>query len=715
MTGLGGEPTAAHNSFSGEGVGAVVQAGVVHGDIHVHSPRAHPQVPVPRQLLAPSPRFTGRQAEIRALNAARASSARTGSRCTVVLNGPGGIGKTALALHWAHQVREEFPDGQLHVDLAGFGVDRPVLPTQALGMFLRALGVPPGEVPVELPELAALYRSRTAGRSLLVLLDNALSAAQVRLLLPSSPTSLALVTSRNRLASMVVDGASLLDLGPLEPTGALRLLTSTIGEQRVTAQPEQAQRLVQLCGGLPIAMCVAAARLAAHPRWSVRRAVEELTDEHSRVSNLSRSAELSVTTTLDLSYRALPARTARLYRQLALHPGRTFGAEVVGALDAEADPVLEELVEGNLIEEIGEDRYRFHDLLQLYARQQAGQDGDEERDGALRAVLEWYLAKAREADLAVTPHRRRLAYAPRAHTAEVSGFADREAALTWLELERVNLVAASRSALVRQWAELAWQLCDVLWPLFLHHKHYSDRAEVDQRGVDAARAWGNAFAEADMLKRLGRVCTVLGRYAEAEDHFRAAAALAGEIGDERGVADAREGMALLYRDRGDLASAIELFRELAARNRELGAQRSLGLVLINLGAALCRTDRTGQALPLLAEAGDLLGALTPPDRYNQARAAIVRGRACLSVGEAELAENTARSALAAMRELDSVHGQAEAHEVLAEVARQRGDHATAAHHLRHALDLLSSIHSPQEDAARARLALLDRAEGQAAT
>ncbi|WP_207310550.1 tetratricopeptide repeat protein [Lentzea alba] len=681
-----------HNEMSGSVQGGVVQAGAVHGDIHLHSDST--TVPVPRQLLPAPAHFTDRASDLAELDAMLVP----GERMLAVLAGPGGIGKTALALHWAHRVHDRFPDGQIYVDLGGFSGDTPMSSEEALGLFLRSLGVAPQRVPADLAEQAALYRSLTAGKSLLVLLDSAFSARQVRPLLPNSSSSAVVVTSRTRLTDLVVDGGRLLDVRPLMASSAVTLLAKTLGGNRIAEEQDRAEALVDLCGGLPIAVRVAAARLAARPKWSVGRVVSELADEQLRLAMLSPSRELSVQTTFDLSYRALDERTAVVYRRLALHPGQTFGPAVAASLLgqglAEARHLIEELVDSSLLEEVAEDRYKFHDLLKLHARQQADkQDQSEDTDSALRHVLEWYLAGAMVADRIVTPHRRRLDYAFHTGPTEQPRFADREEALSWLELERTNLITAGQVSLSRGWPDLAWQLSDVLWPLLLHHKHYHDRVDIDLRGVEAARRWGNAIAEADMLKRLGRVCTTLGRYREAEEHLRGSVAVAAASDDQFGVAAAREGLALLYADTDRVAEAAAEFTALVELNRAWNADRSLALSLIHLGTALSRLGRTAEALPHLAEAKAVFGRLPEPDPYNSARVLVAQAWVHCRAQDFERANDVAEEALGMMRHVGSHEGLAHAHEVLAEVARHRGDTANAVDHLQQAVHLLTSLGS----------------------
>ncbi|MBW4720711.1 ATP-binding protein [Saccharothrix obliqua] len=679
------------NELTGSVSGGAVQAGTVHGGVHIHAVATPP--PLPRQLPAEPAHFTGRAAELSALDAAGARGGRT----FAVLSGPGGVGKTALALHWAHRRRDRFPDGQLYVDLAGFSGGEPVTPAEALGLFLRGLGVPPERVPAEPAEQVALYRTLTADRQLLVLLDNALSAAQVRPLLPAARGSAVLVTSRGRLTGLVAEGARLLDVGPLAVASAMRLLDLAVGGRRMTTERVPARRLVALCGGLPIALRVAAARLVTRPRWSVERVVAELDDERGRLAVLSTSPELSVRSTFDLSYRALRPAAAALYRRLAAHPGQDFGPRVALAVLDDAPPdVLDELVEGSLVEEVREDRFRFHDLVRLHARDQAE---PAERTRASRRMLEWYLAAARVADLVVTPYRDRLPYEFSAPPTRLPAV-DRTGALDWLEAERANLIAAGRLALEHGWPDLAWQLADVMWPLLLHHKHYRDRWEINQRGVEAARRWGQPVAEAVMLRRHGMALATAGRPDEAEHHLAASLAVATAAGDRRGAADARERLALLHLERGRPAEALAGLEELVRTNRELGADRNLGLTLTHLGDVLGRVGRVPDGLAALREAAALFDGLVEPDPYNRARVAVAEARLHQRAGHPAEATRVGAAVLADMVALGSDRGAAEAHEVLAEAA---DDPARAAEHWRRALALLTALGSRRAEEVAARL------------
>ncbi|MEV4312688.1 tetratricopeptide repeat protein [Actinocrispum sp. NPDC049592] len=680
------------NEISGRASGPVVQAGQVTGGVHIHHTAATGP-PVPRQLPASPPRFTGRDRELRELDEIRSR--------TLVLTGQGGVGKTALALHWAHRVRDRFPDGQLYIDLAGFSGITPVEPGEALGLFLRSLGVAPERVPARLAEQAALYRSLTADKAMLILLDNAYSAAQVRVLLPSSQASTVVVTSRSRLVGLVPDGARLVPVPPLPTEGAMDLLASTVGEDRVEHERDRAEQLVDICGGLPIALCVAGARLATRPRLSVGRMTAALADEQRRLAGLS-----AVQAAFDVSYRSLEAQVATLYRRLGLHPGQDFGSGVAVAVTPDnTDEALDNLVEDNLIEEIDEDRYRFHDLLRLHARDRAAaEDTPQQQEATVLGILEWYLATAIAADLVVTPYRRRpFGYDFQTGPSPVPRFGSRDEALSWLDSERVNLMAAGRAALDRKWAELAWHLSDVMWPLLLYRKHYRDRLDIDHRGVTAAREWANTWAEAEMLKRLGRVLTVLGDHDEAEQRLRSAQDLFATERDTLGAAAAREYLALLYLETGRLTDAVDVFEELLTVHRELGAERNVALDLINLGLVLPKQRRAEEAVAKLSEAHEIFARLATTDPFNGARAMTALADAHRQAGDLGQARTWAERAAHAMTELGSTFGQAETHEVLAEIAVATGDRTTAIDHFQHALAIFESAFSARADSVRTRL------------
>ncbi|MET9867659.1 NB-ARC domain-containing protein, partial [Streptomyces sp. NPDC006386] len=376
------------------------------------------------------------------------------------VSGLGGIGKTTLALRWLHALRPQFPDGQLYADLGAQDPAGGVLPDEVLGRFLRALGVSAQDVPVTLAERTALYRSLTAERRLVVLLDDAATAAQVRPLLPAG-RSVTAVTSRGRMPGLTVDGCYPVHLEPLGPDAAMELLADTLPDDRVAAQPDAARLLVELCAGLPLAVRVAGARLAARPERRITTMVRALTEERDRLEVLAIDGDHDVRATLDLSYRTLPPRAARLYRLLGLHPGPEFGSAVAAAVltpegeatepdatEHEATELLEKLHDASLLLDRGEERHRFHDLVRLHAAGKAVEDeSPQERERAVRRIADHYLASATRAEEIIDPQHRTMARDYGAGPVVVADVGDdAEAALDWLERELRNLMAVIRQA-----------------------------------------------------------------------------------------------------------------------------------------------------------------------------------------------------------------------------------------------------------------------------
>ncbi|MBA9002530.1 NB-ARC domain-containing protein [Thermomonospora cellulosilytica] len=462
-----GRPPASRNEVSGGAHGTVVQVGSVGGDVNLHVAPAVP--PVPAQLPAPPPYFTGRARELDRLTELSDAALAGGSPAVVVITGVGGVGKTSLTLTWLHRIRSAFPDGQLFADLRAFtavsaGVPRD--PGELLGRFLRALGVPPERTPPDADEQAALFRSLLADRRMLIMLDNAATAAQVRPLLPGQGPVVVAVTSRRRLSGLAVDGAAFLPLAPLGQDGARQLLDRMLGMSRTRAEQGAADELAELCGRLPLALCTAAARLASRGHLPISRVVAELADESGRLAALGGEEGTSVQAVFDLAYRDLPPETAALYRLLSVHPGADFDAAAVAALaevdDAEATARLEHLVDAHLLEAGTDGRYRLHDLARLHARQIAERaDPADERAGAFVRLLEHYLATAVAADRVIIPERWRLG--PYYERPPVVSFENVPAAIDWLETELANLTDLVQEAHDRGLHRQVWQVCEALW------------------------------------------------------------------------------------------------------------------------------------------------------------------------------------------------------------------------------------------------------------
>ena len=675
------------NTVSGASYGNVVQAGSI-GTVNVHS--GPPGKPVPQQL-PPAPRlFVSRADELSELDRWHE---REGRQLVTVISGPGGVGKTSLALRWLHGTRDRFPDGQLYVDL---GAHREAAqPEEVLEWFLGALGVE--VVPPGLPQRQALFRSLTAGRSFAVLLDNAASAAQVRPLLPASPTCVVVVTSRWRLSPLAMDGARFIEVDPMDLRDSVELLEQVVGEPRLAVEAEAARELARLCGGLPIALGVIGARLSRRPRRTLAKEVDELSAENRRLAGLDLGEAASVSAVLDLSYVDLPPRQARLYRLSSWHPGPSFGVGAAAAMVADdaVEDDLDDLVEKNLLVEVGDDRFRFHDLLRLHAREQ----DDVEREDAIQRVVEFYLDKAVVADMAAIPGRPRVGL--RYKSADPDVFGSRAEALDWLDHERDNLVQALRAADGHGWSDLVWQLAEAMYSLFQRRHHYSDWLFTHELGVRAASSCGERVAEARLRNQLAVALRNLGRLDEATAHVRTVLELAGDH-DLGSRATALVLLGHNHRLKGEFEVALRYLREGVEVETRHERVRGIGLARRRVGEVLVEMGRLGEAIEELQEAEALLD-----NAIDKARARMFLSRAILHSGRFDEAARLADGVLADVRDAGSPLHVADAFELMAEIAERRGDLVRARDHYRSALACYGESFDPNADRVRDRLAALD--------
>lgn len=700
-----------NNVISGTVAGQVVQAGLIKGDVHFHQQPSRPLIP--QQLPSVPSNYVYRPSESEALDEILAPDtlSQRKSPSVAVLTGPSGSGKTALALGWLHDNVARFPDGQLHADLGAFGPSDPVAPSEVLSGFLRALGVAPEDIPLGLAEKSSLYRTMSAGRKLVVLADDAESAAQVRPLLPASSQSALIVTSRWRLGGLALDGARFVEVGALNESTAIQLLTAVLGKDKVDREPASVQQLVQLCGGLPIALRVAAARLSVRPRSSISRIVNTLTDQRSRLSSLAVPGEISVQANLDLSYRELSTLAARLYRLLGLHPGPDFELGVVAAAgdlsDDEADDLVSELVDVNLVNEIAADRFAFHDLLRLHAEQLAARhDVQTDRSSALRRMVSWYLDRAIMADLVVMPLRARVNARFDELRHRPPAFSDATSALNAVERELPNVLAAQRSAVEHEWWDLVWQLCEALWATLLYRKHFEYWVQTHELGIAAARRCGHVVAEARLSVQLGTAHLNLHRFDIAHDLFATALELSRTAQDPRTEATAREHLGLAALGTGSHEDAMTHFTRALAITEQLGRRRGSALHLRRLGETLCAVDRHAEAVSYLRQAADV--ATEIGDTVLRARALTRLGAAFIALDQATAASDALTEADHILADSGSPQYRAENIEALANLSLRTGDRSTARRHLQAALELYRDAHLPREQDVQARLALLDQ-------
>ncbi|MBN6037830.1 tetratricopeptide repeat protein [Amycolatopsis sp. 195334CR] len=656
-------------------------------------------VPVPAQLPAPAARFAHRREELAELESVRRDRGRPP---LAVLSGPGGVGKTALALRWLHGVREDYPDGQLYVDLGAFTRGGPLQPDTVLHWFLLALGVPAGDIPAERSQREALYRTMTADKSLAFLLDNAISAAQVRPLLPVTRRGVVVVTSRHRLTGLEIDGAKVIDIGFLNPRESVDVLAELVGAERVRAEPEAADELAAACAGLPIALTLVAGRLRRHQRRRLSREASSLA-ERGRVLQLTPEDGPSIDAVFAASYDGLSPLAAELFQVCGAHPGITFAPAViadVSGLDLDrTEDGIDELVDRNLLIDVAGGRVRFHELVQLHARARA-------EDSMVRAVVQWYLDVLVEADSLVHPHRTMWGPGYAAGPRENPRFADREQALHWLREESEAIRAAFSEADRNGWHELVWQYCEASWGFFLLYRQYDDFVESQRRGIVAARECAEPLVEARLHSQLGFALAQLRRYDESIAENEVALSLATEHGHEPSVATALAQLGRCARGKGELPEALDYYRRAAELQESLGITRGVALCRRRAGDVLAKLGRYDEAEGELRAAAGLMRELG--DRNQYARALMVLGAAQRQRGELAESADVLEEALRVVRDLGSPYYLAEVLAELGDLAQAGADPAAARAYLTEAKENYLIAGDPKADAIAARLEALAR-------
>nr|WP_312868485.1 tetratricopeptide repeat protein [Saccharothrix ecbatanensis] len=622
----------------------------------------HRSTPAPSQL-PPSARLVGRGEVFAELGRASEQLVRGESTGVLALDGPAGVGKTALAVSWAHHIRTQFPDGALFYDLRGWAANEdPAASSEVLEAFLRDLGVAPADLPPALDRRAALLRTRLAGTRTLIVLDNASTTEQVRPLLPGIAGCLVIVTSRRRLSGLAMrEGAHLVSLGPLTAKESLSLLRDTFGEQRVARESEAAERIAALCAYLPLAIRVAAERVAAHPHLSLHELADELSAVDKRLDALSHEDE-AVRAVFSWSYRALSDGAARLFRFLGLHAGASFSEHVAAALCGvpvdEARRTLGELAAVRLIEQVGHDRYGQHDLLGAYSMERARlEESEGDRESASLRMLDWYLHAAAQANDALAPQYRNPSLnRPTPGTPAPPAFTY-TTALAWCDTELGNLVAATRLAHQRGHHTHAWQLPIVLWNFLSLRKHWAEWISTHEAGLAAARAGGDSFGEAWILNNLAHAHRERRRFDLAENELTAALALRRTLCDLTGEAWTLTGLGYLEGDRDDHDAAAKAFAESADVFRQVDDHPGEAVAVNGLGEAHRRLGRFTEALTCFEHALRIMR--NAGDRYSEGYTLTKLGATFDAMDRHEDALAQFELALVARREIGDRWGEAE--------------------------------------------------------
>jgi DNA-binding SARP family transcriptional activator/Flp pilus assembly protein TadD len=669
---------------------------------------AAPRV-VPRQVPPDISGFTGRCAESATLRELLRPVDPPGPMSIATINGIAGVGKSALAVHAAHVVADRFPDGQLYADLAaGTPGVSPLAPEVVLGRFLRALGVGDQDIPSTPEDASARFREVTAGRRLLVVLDNARDSVHVRPLLPTSPSCAVIVTSRQVLSTL--DGATPLRLDALSSDEAVDLLGRLAGRHRCADDPDAADQVARLCACLPLAVRIAGARLAARPSWPMRVMADRLTDAQRRLDELQ-VADLGVRASFQLGYYLLAASpddqdraAARAFPLLALLDGPDVGVPVVARLldqpEPAAEAALERLVDSQLLGSEAPGRYRLHDLVRLYAREEsARRHTGPERTAALTRALDWYVAMAWQAFRLLRPGDQRLARMGERWAASPGHDLTTAAAATaWLEVEHGNLVAAVDQAASAPdlTPEIAVQLAEALFGFFLVRGHWHEWQHVHRTAREVARRTGDRRAEAHACRDLSTACERLGQYDLALRHLEESLAIFDELDDVYGRATALNGLGVVHYRLGQHELAVRRYGESVAIRRELDDPYGLAVGLANLGMVHVVRGDFGRALGYQQEALAIFERLG--ERNSQAVSLTALGEAYEGQGQLGQALACHERSLAISRADGNLAGEGTALNNLGRLLLRRGQHAKALACHRRALSINEELGERYEQA-----------------
>jgi tetratricopeptide (TPR) repeat protein len=685
------------NEIRGAVTGPIIQAHTVAGDLHIYPAQ---RVALPRQLPVALHQLAGRADELTVLTELlEASSQQANTVVISAISGTAGIGKTALALHWAHQVASRFPDGQLYVNLQGFGQERPLDVAQVLTDLLQALGTAPDAIPASVAAKASLYRSLLATRQVLVVLDNARDANQVRPLLPGSNSCVAVVTSRDALGSLVThENARRLLLDFLSAEGATNLLADRIGRHRVTAEPVAAGELIHLCARLPLALSIAAARLASQPAMPLGQLVNELADQRARLDVLDLGeADVSIRGAFTSSYNQLPGGVARMFRLLGLHDGPDISQEAAAALAGipihQARVALDQLVAACLLEEYRPKRFRMHDLLRIYSTEYA-RTGEvrRRRKIAVTRMADWYLRSLESAEAQISPDTLKPKLIPARRDVRPLNFTSFDEAIAWCDLERVNLAEVARCAAEYRLRSHAWQLAVLLRHYLGIRKHMTEWLDVSETGLLAARGVRHPHALnialtncADAYGTAGDLPRSITLHLEALERRR-------RIGDRHGQIDNLRGIGLSRIALGETGTAAADLEESRAIAHDIGYVNGEALAIFGLGELSLRAGQFEEAKNHFRQASEMQHEVGTT--FDEANSLHGLGLVHQHLGDLPEAANQFHRARLAHRQAANRIGEAQSLLELGTVLTCMGDPAAARTAWQAALTTLGESQSP---------------------
>jgi DNA-binding SARP family transcriptional activator/tetratricopeptide (TPR) repeat protein len=673
-----------------------------------------PGMPVPAQLPSAVPVFAGRGVELASLDALLPAPAEAGPErpAAVVISallGTAGVGKTTLAVHWAHRVSARFPDGQLYVNLRGFDPGGAALEaSEALRGFLEAFGIPAARIPADLPGRAGLYRSLLAGQRVLVVLDNARDVEQVRPLIPGSPGCLAIVTSRNHLTSLVAaEGAYPVVLDLLSAADARDLLTRRLGSARVASEPAAVDDIIDGCARLPLALTIAAARAARYPGFPLAAFATELR-QATRTLDPFQAGDLAtdVRAVFSWSYRALGPDAARMLRLLGLHPGPEFAVAAAASLAAispgAAREQLAELTRAHLLTEHLPGRYAFHELLRAYATEQAhSQERPDARDAAVQRLLDHYLHTAHSAAILMEPHQDPLPLTPPLAGVILGAAATAEEAMSWFTAEHAAVLAAVHLAARAGHGTYAWQLAWTLSTFLLRRGAWKDNAQAQHAALDAARRGGDAAGEAHARYGLALVYARSGRFRDAHPQFQHALRQFEAIGDPIGQGRIHNSLTWLSEREQRPGEALSHATRALDLYRAAGHQPGQAMALNDIGYCHALLGHYEEAVTCCEQALDAIRAAG--ERSWEAATWDSLGYIHDQLGDRERSVRCYERAIDLYRQLTDRFNEADTLNHLGDAHDNAGDIQAARATWARAVRILDEIDHPDGDQVRAKL------------
>ncbi|ETK37742.1 hypothetical protein MPTA5024_02080 [Microbispora sp. ATCC PTA-5024] len=673
-------------------------------DVEAHMALVPERTSLPATLPPEVADFVGRGRELdTAIRDLGGRGANHGGRRVLVITGPPGVGKTAFTVQLAHRLTPAFPEGCLFADLQD-KPGAPVDPGEILTRFLRALGVLPEHIPGSVEEQSALYIDIVRNRRLLIVLDNAFNEVQVRPLLPGSPTCRVLITSRRVLYGLSSTRTLVLD--PLVGDEAVELFVRVSAQGSPTLDSAEAEAVAELCGRFPLALRIAGARLEARRNWSVGHMADRLRDERRRLSELV-AGDLAVRAAFALSFERLAVDDRLMFRRLGLMPGVNFAPEaaaaVAGVSVLAAEFSLERLVDGNLLQSVGPQRYRMHDLLRLYAVERTRmEDGEADRLAAVRRLLTWYARTSHAASIVLMPARRR----PPLQTLDPAsvpptafgGYAD---AIAWFEAERANLVAATTQAADVGMPNAAWIIPSSLLAFFQLRKHWPDWIVTHRVGLTEAREAGDKYGEVLMLQGLGIAMRELRRYDDAIEHLLYAQEAEHDLGDKYVEASILNSLAAVRFDWGQPELAAEEYQRVLAICREIGNTWGEATTLNNLGEVYFTLRRYADAAASAEAALSLSGEIG--NHWGEGFALHILGCTHAEWQRPDRAAEYFTRALETRQAIGDRQGEATTLTRLGDLLNRAGHRGEARELWRRALTIFREIEDPHAGEVAARL------------